>query len=129
MANRRLPSLGQRARLWIELLRSLRLAWHLVRDPRVSLLAKSIIPGLVLLYMLSPVDLSPDFLPLLGQVDDLAVLLMGIRLFIALCPPEIVQEHEVALDSERFRAGSQESQDMDGPVVDTTYRVIEDDIR
>jgi uncharacterized membrane protein YkvA (DUF1232 family) len=38
------------------------------------------------------VDLLPDFLPALGQLDDLVVLLLGFKLFLRLCPPDVVQQ-------------------------------------
>ena len=47
--------------------------------------------GLVLAYALSPIDLIPDFIPVLGYVDDLVLLPLGIWLAIRLTPPEIFQ--------------------------------------
>ena len=69
-----------------EILRNAQLAWHLLTDRRVSLLPKLIIPGLMLGYLIFPVDLLPDFVPVLGQLDDLAILALGIKLFIELSP-------------------------------------------
>lgn len=48
-----------------------RLASRLLREPRVPFLAKAV-PLLAVLYLLSPLDLVPDVLPLLGQIDDLS---------------------------------------------------------
>ena len=67
-----------------EIVRNAQLAWHLLTDRRVSLLPKLIIPGLMLGYLIFPVDLLPDFIPVLGQLDDLAILALGIKLFIEL---------------------------------------------
>src|SRR5215212_11428737 len=50
------------------LLREGKLAWHLFRDPRVPTLAK-FIPAFALLYVLSPIDLIPDWVPIIGGVD------------------------------------------------------------
>lgn len=106
-----------------EILRSLRLAWRLLNDPRASLLTKLAIPALALIYLLFPVDVAPDFIPLLGQLDDVAVLVIALRAFIALCPPDIVRQHEMGMDAEEHRATPG---DMPGEVIDATYRVIED---
>ena len=78
------------------LLKTGRLAWYLFRDGRVPLYAKLVL-GLGVLYALSPLDFVPDFIPVLGQLDDVAALAAGLSLFIRLCPPGVVEEHEVAL--------------------------------
>ena len=61
-----------------DLIRDGRLALKLLRDPRVPLWPKAA-AGLAVLYVLSPLDLVPDFIPLAGQLDDVAVQLMGIE--------------------------------------------------
>jgi uncharacterized membrane protein YkvA (DUF1232 family) len=70
----------------------LRLFWRLLRDPRVSIWPKALLVG-ALLYLLSPLDLLPDALPVIGEVDDLVVLIVVCRLFLYLCPPEVVRDH------------------------------------
>ncbi|MEZ4669567.1 MAG: YkvA family protein [Anaerolineae bacterium] len=74
----------------------LRLTWRLMRDPRVPLWTKAI-PIITLGYILSPLDLIPDVLPIIGQIDDLGVLLAGLRLFEAFIPEDIVQQHRLEL--------------------------------
>jgi len=66
-----------------------------------------LIPPAVLLYLLSPIDLFPDAVLGLGQLDDIAVLMLGIKLFIELCPSEVVREHLRALGAriEEWRGG------------------------
>jgi len=54
--------------------------------------AKLLLVG-ILGYLILPTDLVPDFLPGLGQLDDLAVIAGGLKLFLRLCPPEVVREH------------------------------------
>jgi len=54
---------------WMNLLNSFRVAWQLLWDGRVPLSTK-IIPVIVVLYILSPIDIIPDFIPGLGQLDD-----------------------------------------------------------
>ncbi len=61
------------------------------RDPRVPLLAKIII-GLTLAYALSPIDLIPDFIPVLGYLDDLLLLPLGIWLAVRLVPSVVWKE-------------------------------------
>jgi len=59
--------------------------------------AIKVIPLGTFVYMISPVDLVPDAILGFGQVDDLMVLLLGLKMFIDLCPPDIVAEHEAAI--------------------------------
>ena len=117
-------SKDRRMGMMAEIARSLRLAWRLMTDARVSALTKLTIPGLALIYLLFPLDLAPDFIPLLGQLDDVAVLAIALRAFIALCPPDVVRQHELGMDADEHRAAPG---DTSGEVIDTTYRVIEDD--
>jgi len=79
---------------WIrEAVRQLRLAWRLFLDRRVPLWTKAI-PPLALVYVFSPIDILSDIPPMgLNQLDDIAVALLGIKLFIELAPPELVREH------------------------------------
>jgi uncharacterized membrane protein YkvA (DUF1232 family) len=68
------------------------LFWRLLRDGRVPLPAKLVLPGIGL-YLLIPVDIIPDFIPVLGYLDDLLVLALGLWLFARLSPREVFQEH------------------------------------
>jgi len=82
---------------WLgDLIRQGRLAWRLFLDPRVSWLLK-LIPPAALLYLFSPIDILPDAVLGLGQLDDIAIILLGIKLFIELAPSDIVREHLQAL--------------------------------
>lgn len=62
------------------------------RDPRVPWYAKALAIA-VAAYAASPIDLIPDFIPVLGYLDDLIVVPLGIALVISLIPPEIMAEH------------------------------------
>jgi uncharacterized membrane protein YkvA (DUF1232 family) len=73
--------------------RQLRLIWLLLRDERVSLLIKAV-PVATVLYALFPIDFLPDIFPPLGQIDDIAALILGFSLFVELAPPDIVREHQ-----------------------------------
>ena len=62
-----------------------RLAFRLFREPRVPMVLKAV-PLLALLYVISPIDFVPDFIPGLGQLDDLGIVLAAPALFVRLCP-------------------------------------------
>jgi uncharacterized membrane protein YkvA (DUF1232 family) len=62
------------------------------RDPRVPWYAKALALA-VAAYAASPIDLIPDFIPVLGYLDDLLIVPLGIWLVIRLIPPEIMVEH------------------------------------
>ena len=74
-----------------------KLVWALVNDPEVPTLYKGI-PTLSLLYLIFPADIMPDIIPLLGQADDIGVLLLGARMFINICPPHIVEKHRAIIE-------------------------------
>jgi uncharacterized membrane protein YkvA (DUF1232 family) len=61
------------------------------RDPRTPWPAKLVI-GMVVAYALSPIDLIPDFIPILGYLDDLVLLPLGIYLALRLIPAEVIGE-------------------------------------
>ena len=65
------------------------------RDPRVPWYAKAL-AALVAGYALSPIDLIPDFIPVVGYLDDAILVPLGIVLVIRLIPPEVMAEHRDA---------------------------------
>lgn len=83
--------------LFPQLWRSARLTYRLLRDSRVPLMAKVVFYATVV-YMISPVDFLPDWMPVLGQADDLVAILAGLNLFFRSCPKWIVDEHEAVLN-------------------------------
>jgi uncharacterized membrane protein YkvA (DUF1232 family) len=62
------------------------------RDPRVPWYAKALAIT-VAAYALSPIDLIPDFVPVVGYLDDLLIVPAGIALVVRLIPPPIMAEH------------------------------------
>jgi len=71
------------------------------RDRRVPWYAKALAVA-VAGYALSPIDLIPDFIPVLGYLDDIIIVPLGIMLVVRLIPPEIMAEHrELAAAQER----------------------------
>jgi uncharacterized membrane protein YkvA (DUF1232 family) len=70
------------------------------RDPRTPRAAKLLL-GLAVLYLLSPVDLVPDFIPVLGQLDDIVVVPLLVMLALSLVPADIVEECRKTEDAQR----------------------------
>jgi uncharacterized membrane protein YkvA (DUF1232 family) len=62
------------------------------RDSRTPLVAK-LVALTVTAYALSPIDLIPDFIPVLGQLDDLILVPLGIWLALRLIPPALMAQH------------------------------------
>ena len=69
-----------------------RIVWGLLRDPRTPIGLKALLAA-ALAYVVMPVDLIPDMIPIIGQADDLTVLLLVLDLFIQNAPPEVRAEH------------------------------------
>jgi uncharacterized membrane protein YkvA (DUF1232 family) len=72
------------------------------RDPRTPLLAR-LVAFCVVAYALSPIDLIPDFIPVLGQLDDLVLVPLGIALAVWLIPPPVMAECRAAADAAAAR--------------------------
>ena len=79
------------------LVNQLKLIFRLMGDKRVSFLAK-LVPLGAFAYLIMPADIAPNVvLPVIGMVDDAAILWLGTYIFTELCPPEVVEEHMKAL--------------------------------
>ncbi|MBO9317036.1 MAG: DUF1232 domain-containing protein [Chloroflexus sp.] len=61
------------------------------RDPRVPWYARAFL-GLVVAHTFSPIDLIPDFIPVLGHLDDLVITPLGIALALRMIPPEVMSD-------------------------------------
>jgi uncharacterized membrane protein YkvA (DUF1232 family) len=72
------------------------------RDPRVPWYAK-LVAGGVLAYLFSPIDLIPDFIPVIGFLDDLIVVPLGIALVLKLIPPQVMVECRAQASLEHAR--------------------------
>jgi uncharacterized membrane protein YkvA (DUF1232 family) len=80
--------------------RQLKLIGRLMADKRVSAFVK-VLPLASLAYLISPVDLAPGVVfPVIGALDDAAILWIGSTLFVQLCPDNVVKEHQDELDGE-----------------------------
>src|SRR5260370_15180974 len=86
------PLMLARLRTWAQTLRrDVHAIYLAARDPRVPWYAKALALA-VAGYALSPIDLIPDFIPVLGYVDDLVIVPLGVWLVVTLVPAEIMVE-------------------------------------
>jgi uncharacterized membrane protein YkvA (DUF1232 family) len=114
------PAVVRAGGLWA-VLRHAQLAFRLLRDERVPTAVKLVIPA-TLLYLISPIDVMPDFLPMVGQADDLMVLLLGVLAFIKMCPAWVVAEHEASIEGRDTPADGGRR----GEPVDAKYRWVDE---
>ena len=70
------------------------------RDPRTPRIAR-IVALVVVAYAVSPIDLIPDVIPVLGLLDDAILLPLGLLLVIRLIPPEVLAEHRARADRQQ----------------------------
>ena len=80
-------------------------AWLAARDPRTPWYARAF-GLLVTAYALSPIDLIPDFIPVLGLVDDAILIPLGLWLFVRMLPAGLIEEHRATAAAAAARPGS-----------------------
>lgn len=73
-----------------------RLLWALATDPRVPMARKALL-GLAGAYIVSPIDIVPERIPLVGAIDDVAVMVLAIDVFLEGLPETLLQEKLVEL--------------------------------
>ena len=93
--------------------------WPLMRDPRIPFWAKAAIPAVAAAYVISPVDLIPDFLVGFGQLDDIGVMLLAASATVAFLQ-KFFANQQPEPEPVRVRTNDPE---RDGPIYDTSYRV------
>ena len=87
------PNMMEKLRLWARSLKSeIAVLAAAVRDSRTPLSAK-ILGAVVVAYALSPIDLIPDFIPVIGFLDDLILVPLGLWALKRMIPPEVLAEH------------------------------------
>ena len=79
--------------------------WIAARDPRVPWYAK-LATGAVAAYALSPIDLIPDFIPVLGYLDDIIIVPLGILLAVKLVPVDLMDEFRAEAERRSARPTS-----------------------
>lgn len=72
-------------------------AWRVFRDPHTPIVAKAVIP-VVVAYLAMPLDIIPDFIPVIGQLDDLLVVAAGLGLVLMMTPRHVIEDHLSALE-------------------------------
>ena len=88
-----------RAKRWARALkRDLHAIWLAARHPRTPRGAK-LLALAVAAYALSPIDLIPDFIPVLGYLDDLLIVPLGILLVTRMIPPDVLAECRAAAEA------------------------------
>ena len=93
---READGIGKRTRHWArQIRRDVHALYLAARDPRVPWYAKATAIA-VAAYALSPIDLIPDFIPVLGYLDDVVIVPLGIHLAVKLVPPHLMQEFRSA---------------------------------
>ena len=75
--------------------RDVHAVWLAARDLRTPWIARAL-ALVVAAYAVSPIDLIPDFIPVLGYLDDLIIVPLGLLLVVRLIPPEVMEEHREA---------------------------------
>jgi len=93
------PTLYQRLKARAHALkREVHALYLAVRGPRARWFARAL--GVVVVaYAVSPIDLIPDFIPVLGLLDDLVLVPAGIALILRMIAPEVIAEHRAALEA------------------------------
>lgn len=105
-----------------DLVQRIKLILRLMADRRVNFFLK-LLPIASLVYLVSPIDLAPGIaLPVIGALDDAAILWIGTSLFMSLCPEDVVEEHWNEL-SKVISAKWRDAKPGDGTdIVDVTPR-------
>ncbi|HYW49032.1 MAG TPA: YkvA family protein [Gemmatimonadaceae bacterium] len=75
-----------------ELPHYVRLLWGLARDPRVEIVDKLLVVAAAV-YIVSPIDIIPDFIPFLGQVDDLYLLILALQRMMSRAGRAVLRDH------------------------------------
>jgi hypothetical protein len=69
-----------------------RVFYRLMKDERVSILAK-LVPFLIIALMFTPPAVELDLVPFVGEIDWILALFVALKIFVWLCPPDVVREH------------------------------------
>lgn len=84
------PSLGEKARVWASALKNdVMTLYYVLKHPGTPLHVRLLV-GIIVGYALSPIDLIPDFIPVLGYLDDVLILPLGIMLVLKLVPRDVL---------------------------------------
>lgn len=98
----------------LNLVQDMATAWRLLWDPRTPGMLKIALPLMALIYWISPIDLLPGL-----PFDDIALLILALKMFISMAPQD-------AVNNAAGHAQAAYTQPDDSDVVDTTWQVIDD---
>lgn len=111
---------------WRELWQQARLAYYLLRDPEVPFYLK-LLPFTAVVYLLFPFDLLPDLAPVIGQLDDITALLVGMKVFIELAPPHVVARHMARIrEQDGYLAAAPTDDVADAIIIDGEHEEVID---
>ena len=113
----RVTSWLSRASLVRTFVSHLRVTMRLLRDPGVPFLVKAV-PALAAIYVIFPLDFVPDFVPVLGQLDDLGVIVIVLEAFLKLCPARAVDFHRAEMAARRKYS----RMPLAGAIIDAEFR-------
>ena len=85
------PDVGHVGRIWGRFQREVRTYQRILRHPRTPTLSKLLL-GAALAYALSPIDIIPDWVPVLGYLDDMLIVPGLVGLALGMVPPDVVEE-------------------------------------
>lgn len=101
-----------------DVVKRLKLIARLMGDSRVNFFLKAL-PLASVAYLIFPFDLAPGVVfPIIGALDDAAILWLGSNLFVELCPDDVVKEHMQAIDNNLGGSSSDEIVDAEAMDMD-----------
>ena len=105
-----------------------RLIWRLMRDRRVPWLTK-LFPVMALVYVLTPIDIIPDYIPIRGQMDDILVAGLLLGVFVVASPWKVVLEHITGKRLSGLGGSDDENgqRAFDGKTIGADYEIEDED--
>lgn len=115
-----------------ELWQQIKMVYYLMMDRDVPIYLK-VVPLLALIYLISPIDFVPDAFLGLGQMDDLAILLVGAKVFIELAPQNVVESYlrqmrgtEIAGVAEDVAGAEKQPDQLDEVIIEGDFEPWDD---
>lgn len=109
-----------------ELMQQIKLVYYLIRDRDVPIYLK-VLPFLGVLYVLFPIDIITDVIPVLGQIDDLMILTIGAKVFIELAPAHVVAKYIDQMRGQTIVEGTADDVEMPIKLIEADVVGVEAD--
>lgn len=109
-----------------ELMQQIKLVYYLIRDRDVPIYLK-VLPFLGVLYVLFPIDIITDVIPVLGQIDDLMILTIGAKVFIELAPAHVVAKYMDQMRGQTIVEGTADDVEMPIKLIEADVVGVEAD--